>query len=66
MLRAGRALAVIHSQSPRPAEIPELRALVSTGSPWDHVCLGEAPRREGAGMVACKWAHREEERPQWG
>lgn len=51
----------------RPAgKIPELRALVSTDSPWDHVCLGEALRRERAGMVASKWAHNEEERPQWG
>lgn len=67
VLRAGWALAVIHSQSPRPAgEIPKLRALVSRGSPWDHVCLGGAPRREGAGMVTRKWAHDKEKRPQWG
>lgn len=67
VLGAGWALAVICSQSPRAAgEIPGMRALVSTGSPWDHVCLGGPPRREGNGMVASEWAHNEEEGPQWG
>lgn len=69
MLGVGWALAVMSSQSPRPAgEIPELstsgqavelRALVT-------MCAWRSSEREGAGIGTSKWAHHEEERPQWG